>query len=300
MKLYFILAGVAAACSTTATAAALPSEKTKGTLDLKSIVASVDGEYLSYSGTHGNRITVDARTHVNMDSTKVDFAIGEGFRKTAAGKLHATRVQATVAHDWNSLISTRTSASLATSGEIFVKRELIQDFNFKLGGGTLLTAGGRYARYQDNIDAWSWSLGAAQYFRGGYVSYRFNSFQFDQLGHAVGHLLSARINDPLGGNQLWVGHGTALHDADWQGPPEKGNYTQVEYRRLQPIGGGVSLSFGVKRNWYDTPSTKFHGTGFRVGFVFENNLAVSQQQLPGEQEGVTDQESTGRKIASKS
>jgi hypothetical protein len=121
------------------------------------------------------------------------------------------------------------------------------------------------------------------------VSYRFSSFEFDQLGHAVGHLLSARLNDPLGGNQLWFGHGTALHDADWQGPPEKGKYTQVEYRRLQPIGGGVSLSFGVKRNWYDTPSVKFHGTGFRFGLVFTGKLGSAEQELPAaQQEGAED------------
>jgi len=299
MKLHFIITGAAAVCATSANAATMPTDKAGGMHDLKSIVGSLDGEYLSYSGTHGNRVTVDARTRFNMGDTKVDLAIGEGFRKTADEKLHATRVQASVAHDWNSVISTRTSAGFATSGQIFVKRELIQDLNFKLGGGTLLTAGGRYARYQDNIDAWSWSLGASQYFRGGYVGYRFSSFKFDQLGHAVGHLVSARLNDPLGGNQLWLGRGTALHDADWQGPPEKGKYTQVEYRRLQPIGGGVSLSLGVKRNWYDTPTVKFHGTGVRFGFVFEARPGSAQQELPGMlQEGAKQPPAKEDKVAS--
>ena len=310
MKLHIILAGTAAVCATSANAAAMPGPTKLPSIN--SIVGSLDGEYLTYSGTHGNRVIVDARTRINMGDTRVDFALSQGFRKTDDGKLRATRVQAGLAHDWNSLISTRTSASIATSGQIFTKRELIQDVNFKLGGGTLLTAGGRYARYQDNIDAWSWSLGASQYFRGGYVGYRFSSFKFDQLGHAVGHLFSARLNDPLGGNQLWLGRGTALHDADWQGPPEKGKYTQVEYRRLQPIGGGVSLSVGVKRNWYDTPSTKFHGTGFRFGFVFEtkssafqqkvlNPDAADQQQTPkqavGQQQASNDP-TTGQKQAS--
>lgn len=313
MKPNIILGGLTAICATSVNAAAMPSEKSTSLPSIKSIIGSLDGEYLTYSGTHGNRVTVDARTRINMGDTKVDFGLSQGFRKTDDGKFHATRVQGTIAHDWNSVISTRTSAGLATSGEIFTKRELIQDVNFKVASGTLLTAGGRYARYDDNIDAWSWSLGASQYFRGGYVGYRFSSFKFDQLGHAVGHLVSAKLNDPLGGNQLWFGRGTALHDADWQGPPEKGKYTQIEYRRLQPIGGGVSLSFGVKRNWYDTPSTKFHGTGFRFGLVFESKSeswqqkalspdSADQQQAPkqaaaGQQEA-SNQTASGQKQAS--
>jgi len=298
MKLHIILAGTAAVCATSANAAALPGEKSTSLPDIKSIVGSLDGEYLTYSGTHGNRVTLDARTRFNMGDTKAEFAIGEGFRKTEDGKFHATRVQGTLVHDWSSVVSTRTSAGFATSGKVFTKRELIQDVNLKLGSGTLLTGGGRYARYQDNIDAWSWSVGASQYFRGGYVGYRFSSFQFDQLGHAVGHLFSARLNDPLGGNQFWLGRGTALHDADWQGPPEKGKYTQVEYRRLQPIGGGVSLSLGVKRNWYDTPTVKFHGTGVRFGFVFEAKPGSAQQELPGMQEGAKQPPAKEDKVAS--
>lgn len=297
MKLHIVLGGAAAICATSANAAALPSEKATGLPNIKSIIGSLDGEYLTYSGTHGNRVTVDARTRINMGDTKVDFALSQGFRKTDDGKFHATRVQGTLAHDWNSVISTRTSAGIATSGEIFTKRELIQDVNFKVAPGTLLTAGGRYARYDQGIDAWSWSLGAAQYFRGGYVNYRFSSFEFDRLGHAVGHLVGAKISDPWGANQLWLGRGTALHDADWQGPPEKGKYTQIEYRRLQPIGGGVSLSLGVKRNWYDTPTTKFHGTGFRFGLVFDGIFgATSQQELPAQEEDASKQGPAGTKV----
>jgi len=271
MKLQFILGGAAAICATSANAAK--------PLDLRSITASLEGEYLSYSGPNGSRITVDARTRIDAGDTKLDFALSQGVRKAGDEKFNATRAQATLVHNWSSRFSSRTSASIATSNPVFVNRELIQDISFKVTPTTVLTAGGRYARYDPGLDAWSWSLGAAQYFRGGFVSYRFSSFDIDQLGHAVGHLVSARLDDPYGGNQVWFGHGTALHDADWLGAPEKGNYTQIEYRRTQPIAGGVSVSLGVKRNWYDTPSTKFHGTGVRLGLIFNGRSAVQQEEV---------------------
>jgi hypothetical protein len=163
----------------------------------------------------------------------------------------------------------------------------------------VLTAGGRYARYGGGVDARSWSLGTAQYFRGGFVGYRFSSFDINRLGHAVGHLVSAKLTDPYGANQLWLGRGTALHDADFLISPEKGHYTQLEYRRIQPVGGGVSLSVGAKRSWYDTPTTKFHGTGLRFGLVFEGKSGGLRQSPPAvEQEGARKQEQPEPKVAS--
>lgn len=173
-----------------------------------------------------------------------------------------------VAHDWSSRLSTRTAASLGSDRPVFVTRELLQEVSYKPLPQTVLTVGGRYSRYFGNIDALSWSLGAAQYFRGGLVSYRFSSYDVQHLGHSSGHLVSAKLNDPYGSSQLWIGHGTALHEADWLSVPQKGHHTGVELRRLQPIGGGVSASLGVNRSWYKTDSAKFRGTGFRAGLVF--------------------------------
>ena len=42
-----------------------------------------------------------------------------------------------------------------------------------------------------------------------------------------------------------------------------------ELRRVQPIGGGVSVMLGVNRIRYNTDSAKFHGTGARVGLIFK-------------------------------
>jgi hypothetical protein len=134
---------------------------------------------------------------------------------------------------------------------------------------TVLSVSGRYARYWGGVNAVSWSVGGAQYFRGGLIGYRFSSYDVHGLGHSVGHLVNVKLKDPYGSNQLWLGHGTALHDAVWLSEPEKGTYSNIEYRRVQPIGGGVGVMLGVNRIWYKADGAKFHGTGARVGLVFE-------------------------------
>lgn len=260
MKLLYC-APLALAFAGSAHAAPLP--------DLKTIVASVDGEYLSYSGPFGSRRIVNAQTRIDTGDTVLSLGLSQGSRKAGDDKFKATRLSATVVHDWSSRLSTRTSASIASNAPVFVTRELVQDISYKPLPQTVLTVGGRYARYWGGVDALSWSLGAAQYFPGGMISYRFSSFDVHNLGHSTGHLVNIKVEDPYGSNQLWLGHGTALHDALWLPTPEKGNFTNVEYRRVQPIGGGVGLMVGVNRIWYKADSAKFHGTGLRVGLVFE-------------------------------
>jgi hypothetical protein len=108
-------------------------------------------------------------------------------------------------------------------------------------------------------------VAVAQYFRGGLISYRFSAFDIERLGRSAGHLGSLKLNDGGGSTQLWVGHGSAIHDADWMPTPQKGHYTGGELRRSQRLVGAVSVDVGVKRNWYETPAARFRGTGVQIG-----------------------------------
>ena len=261
MKRLFLLGMTASACASGAAAKGLP--------DLKAIVASVDGEYLSYSGDFGHRVVVNAQTRIGTGATKYGLLLSQGTRKAGDETFHATRVQGSVVHDWSSRLSTRTMAGLGSNEPVFVNRELGQEVSYKLFPETVITAGGRYARYFGNVDSWSWSLGAAQYFKGGYVSYRFSDYDTQRLGHSAGHLVSGKLSDPYGSTQLWVGHGTALHDADFLPVPQKGKYTQVELQRSQRLGAGISLNVGARRSWNETATAKVRGTGVRVGLTFD-------------------------------
>jgi YaiO family outer membrane protein len=268
MKIHYC-APLALAFASSAYGAA-PANIDKATVpSVTKIAAMLDGEYLSYSGPFGSRRIVNAQSRVDTGDTTLSIGVAQGTRKAGDDKFNATRVTVGVAHDWTSRLSTRTSASISSNQPVFVTRELVQDVSYKPLAQTVLTVGGRYARYWGGVEALSWSLGAAQYFGGGMISYRFSSFDVRHVGHTTAHLVNLKVQDPYGSNQLWLGHGSALHDALWLPTVEKGNFTSVEYRRVQPIGGGVGLMVGVNRIWYATDSTKYHGTGARVGLTFE-------------------------------
>jgi YaiO family outer membrane protein len=266
MKLHHYCAPLLIVVASSAHAGTVPA--LKKIADLKTIAASVDGEYLSYSGPFGSRRIVNGTTRFDLGKTTVSLGVSQGTRKASGDKFNATRVSATLVHDWRARVSSRTSASIASDQPVFITRELLQEVSYKPLPQTVLTVGGRYARYFGGLDGTSWSIGAAQYFRGGMVGYRFSSYNVQHLGHTTGHLVSLKVNDSFGSNQLWLGHGTALHDATWLATPEKGKFSNVELRRVQPIGGGVSVMLGVNRIWYDTDSAKHHGTGARVGLIF--------------------------------
>lgn len=267
MKIYYS-APLVLAFASSAYAAEPASEKASGP-SLAKIAAMVEGEYLSYSGPFGSRRIVNAQSRVDTGDTTLSLGISQGTRNTDDDKFNATRVTVGVAHDWTPRLSTRTLASISSNQPVFVNRELVQEVSYKPLSQTVLTVGGRYARYWGGVEALSWSLGASQYFGGGMFSYRFTRFDVHNIGQTIAHLASVKLQDPYGSNQLWVGHGSALHDAIWLATPEKGNYTSFEYRRIQPIGGGVGLMVGVNRAWYNADSNKHRSTGVRAGLTFE-------------------------------
>lgn len=266
-----LLAGtVALACAATSPAfAAAPAPgSAKSFPDLKSIVGSLDTDYLSYGGSFGHRFTLDARTRVNMGPTKLAFGLSQGTRKAGGRSFHATHVEGSIVHDWTPRLSTATSAGIGSNEPVFVNRELSQDVSYKLMRSTVVTAGARYARYFGKVDSWSWSGGAAQYFPGGFISYRFTRYDTQGIGKTVGHRLSGKLADPYGATQLSFDHGTALHVSDAIAVPQKGHTTQVELQRSLSIGGGVSLSVAGRHSWNETAFSKFTGNGIRLGLTF--------------------------------
>lgn len=145
------------------------SAQASSVLDLKAIVASVDGEYLSYSGDYGSRRIVNTTSRIDTGPTDLSLSISQGERKADSDSFKATRLSATLVHDWNARLSTRTSAAIAGDKPVFVTREFVQEVSYKPFPQTVLTVGGRYSRYFGGEDARSWSAGAAQYFRGGSI-----------------------------------------------------------------------------------------------------------------------------------
>ena len=246
-------------------------------LNLKSVVAAIDADSVDFSGLYGKWRAVNARSQIKAGDTRLDFTLSQGHRSAGADSFNSVRAQASVAHDWGSRLTTRTFGSIASNNPVFVNRELGQEFNLKADAATVLTAGGRYSRYFGNVDSWAWTGGAARYFPGGYVSYRFTAYDTAGLGNTTGHVVSGKLNDPYGATQAWVGFGSQLHDADWISSPQKGHQAQVEVRRLQPIAKGVVLSIGAKHAWLEAAGTRYQGNGFHIGFELHPSLSLQNR-----------------------
>lgn len=262
MKRLIIVGTLGVACSSPAHADAMP--------DLRSMAGSVDAEYLSYSDGFGSRRVINANSSFGLgEDTKLLFKFSHGQRSGNGERLRGSRFSGTMVHNWSSSLSTRTSASFGSKSPVFVNRELVQEVSWKPADQTVLTLGGRYARYYGDVVAKSLSAGVAQYFPGGLISYRLSAFEIEGLGRSSAHLGSLKLADRAGSTQLWVGRGSAIHDADWLPTPRRGHYTSVELRRSQRLGGAVSLDVGIKRNWYETPAADFKGTGVQLGVRFE-------------------------------
>lgn len=262
------IAGAIVACSATPVHAA-PIQTGTAPFDLRAITASLDGEYLSYSDGFGSRRIVNATSKAKFGANELSLGISQGERKADGDRHRAIRGSATLVRRWSSRVSSRTTARLAADTPVFASRDLVQDISYSLPSGTVATLGARYSRYYADRDALSWSAGAAQYFRGGFVSYRLSSYDIDKIGNAVGHVVSAKLYDPYGSTQLWLGHSSgAVIDSDDLLISGKGKFTEVTLRRTQKIKGGLALTAGFKRNWHRTDLAKYNGTGFHLGLTF--------------------------------
>src|SRR4051812_12639147 len=82
--------------------------------NLQKIAASLDGEYLSYSGPFGSRRIVNGATRIGLGDTKLALVVSQGTRKAGGEKFDATRASVSLSHDWSSRVSTRTYASIAS------------------------------------------------------------------------------------------------------------------------------------------------------------------------------------------
>lgn len=229
---------------------------------------SVTGDYVNYSGVHGSRqiVTAESTTGIAAD-TKFGFGISSGERKVGDSRFHAIRLSGSVAHIWSDRLSSYTSVSLANHSAVFAKQLVAQDIGYKLTHGLVATVGARFASYGSRDKVTSWSGGAAYYLRGASLSYRFSLLDSNRLGRSTAHLASFSLKDSggSGSTQLWVGHGTSLYEIVDLPGAAAGKFTSVAVRRVQPIGGGVAVNFGVNRSWFNTPTGNYRGTGVSVG-----------------------------------
>lgn len=254
-KFNFILAPVLLSCATLANAA-----------DPKIIVAT---EHTDYSGGFGKRMETSVESSMDIGNTGFSVNVAHGRREVGGDRFKALRLGGVVYRDWSDKFYTRTTMGISSNKPVFATRELANDFNYKLLPNAVATVGAKHARYHGGIDVLTLSAGASWYFKGGFASYRFSSFDVDKAGKGHGHLASFRLKDPRGAGytQLWAGIGSSLHEQQIYLADSKGKYRSVALQRVQPVAGPVAVSLSLGRTWYDTPATDYRGTTASVGLV---------------------------------
>ena len=267
-----LLGGAALFASTVAGAAAPAPTGSSRASAIGRPTSTLRLEYTDFSKLYGDRavMTADSRFGIG-NASRVAVSLSGGQCRGSGARSRAPQGAVGVDRQWSDRLSTRTSASVASNGSIFAKAQLGQDVSYEIGDGLVATVGGKYASYGHGTNLATLSAGAAYYFRGATLSYRFSLLDSSRLGRSQAHLASVRLKDSggSGSTQLWVGHGSSLYAADLprSGP---GKFTSVALQRSQPIGGGIAVNLGINRAWYRTPTGTYHGTGALVGLSVAN------------------------------
>ena len=198
------------------------------------------------------------------------ISASRGKRTFESDSSSAFRVSGTVYRDWTDRIYTRSNVAVSSNKPVYATREIATDLNFKLLPNAVLTMGGKHARYYDNKDALSWSAGGSLYFGGGFATYRYSSYDVDNLGKSHGHLATFRLKDGSGAasTQLWLGSGSSLHEEEMLPSGRTGTFRSIALKRVQPVSGPLSLNVSLGRAWYETATTDYQSTKASVGLSF--------------------------------
>ena len=230
---------------------------------------TLSNEITDFSGPFGKRRETTLESSFDLGRTTLVLSGSHATRKFEGESFKGLQLGAIAFHDWTDRFSSRTTVTLADKSPAFARTELAHDISYKLIPNALLTVGGKYARYDGNVDVKSLFAGGSLYFRGGFATYRLGVHDVDNRGHQFSHLASFRLKDPKGSgqSQLWLAAGTALQEQEVLAAGRKGKYRGFHLQRVQPIAGPVALSFGLGRTWYDTPASNYHGTKATVGIT---------------------------------
>lgn len=229
---------------------------------------SVSYDYTNYSADHGVKNIIFADLKHKLDHGAIVLGISQGNRDYGNGEdFDGTRGRASLWYDWTPVLSTRSGISLGTNSPVFVRRELLNDFNLKLVKNTVLTLGGRHAQYYNNTEVNAWSAGGAFYTGPLITTYRYTRYDTVGAGNSESHLLSIRLRDMQGNGytQIFASTGTGAYTYDWTPETRNGKLHSLSLKRLQPFTEEISLVMVFGKQWFDTPVKSYSGINGMLG-----------------------------------
>lgn len=224
--------------------------------------------YTDYSSYHGNKNIVFADLKNRLDHGAFILGVAQGNRDYERGEtFDAARGKATLWYNWNPVLSTRTGVSFGSNSPVFVRREILNDFNLKFIKNVIMTIGGRHAQYYGGTEVNSWSAGWALYTGNFITTYRYTHYDTIGKGNSESYLFSLRKNDNIGkGNtQIWLSTGTGAYTYDWTPETRNGKLRTFSIKRIQPMTDNINLSLVLGKQWFDTPVQSYSGINGQIG-----------------------------------
>lgn len=226
----------------------------------------ISGESQDFTDGYGSLRSVKIEYRVDFADTTITFSPTVGERRVSGSSVSAVGIAGAVYHDWSDTISTRTRAFIAEDRPVFASVDLAQDVNVKVAEKTVLTVGGRWARYFGNQDVYFVSGGIRQYFKGGSVAYRLSWVKPEGRDAFLSQLASLTLNDGRGRGktQFWFNYGGATFDRTLDSTFSAKDYGGT-VQRIQPLNQDFSLSLTAGLQSYARPAGRVEGTKLGLG-----------------------------------
>ncbi|EED3619799.1 YaiO family outer membrane beta-barrel protein [Salmonella enterica subsp. enterica serovar Newport] len=243
---------------------------------LPALGMTLDGVMLGYDHTgystgYGTKNITYAELKSEFDSGAAVMNVSRGSRDYGHGaSFQGTRGRMTVWYDWSPMLSTRTGLSLGDNSPVFVRREVLNDFNLKLLKGMVLTAGGRHASYWHNTEVNAFSAGGTWYTGPVILAYRYTTYDTVGVGGSYSHLVSIRLRDSQGPGytQLFMSTGTGAYTYDWSPTVRGGELYSLSLKRVQPLTPNVDLNLVAGKQWFETPVSSYSGLNGQLALTW--------------------------------
>lgn len=238
-----------------------------GSTQKQSVSASAETE--DFSQDLGSLRSVKIEYKLEAEDTTVTFTPVIGERQSQTASETSIGVGVAVYQDWSTDLSTRTAVFISEEDPVFAQYDVAQDFSAKVAKETVVTIGGRWARFFGEQDVYFASAGARQYFKRGSIAYRLSLIDPEGRRPFLAHLVNLSLKDSKGEGQtrLWLSAGEASFARPQLGDQFDGSDIGGVIQRLQPFSDNLALTLTAGINRYGRPGKDVTSTTFGLGLT---------------------------------
>ncbi len=249
-----------------ASTVALSPAATAGT-PKQSVSAAAETE--DFSQDLGSLRSVKLEYKLEAEDTAVTFTPVLGERRSPAASETSIGAGLAVYQNWSANLSTRTAVFISEEDPVFAQYDVAHDVSAKVARDTIVTIGGRWARFFGEQDVYFASTGARHYFKRGSVAYRLSVIDPEGRQPFLAHLVNFSLKDNKGQGQtrIWLSAGEASFSRPQLGDQFDGSDIGGVIQRIQPISEKLALALTTGFNRYGRPGKDVTSTTFGLGLT---------------------------------